>query len=75
MLHIGLQVKDRDELEKMEKLLKDNLGIKSFMEFEKEKSGMYLMSVEPIKTEIKEISDFTDEELKEECEDRNFNIF
>lgn len=68
MLHIALQVKDKEELNKLEALLKEELNINSFIDFDREKSGLYMMSIKPIET--KTLDDFSDEDLREECMDR-----
>ncbi|MCD6433037.1 MAG: hypothetical protein J7L21_03255 [Sulfurimonas sp.] len=41
MLHIGLQVKDKKEFDKVKALLKEHIGILPPSEFDKEKSGIY----------------------------------
>ena len=61
MLHIGMQVKDKEELDKVESLLKHHIGILPPMEFDKDKSGIYFMSLYPIETKV--IDDFSDEQI------------
>ena len=73
MLHIGLQVKDKEELDKVEALLKEYIGILPPLEFDKEKSGIYFMSINPIET--KTINDFSDEEIKNEYDDRDLFVY
>lgn len=72
MLHIGLQIKDKEELEKIEKLLVEN-GLLSFNDFDKNKSGLYFMSVNPI--DIKTLDDFPNDELIDECIHRGIEIY
>ena len=69
MLHIGMQVRDKEELDKVETLLREHIGILPPMEFDNEKSGIYFMSVNPI-DHSKTIDDFSDEEIENEYFDR-----
>ena len=65
-IHIGMQINfPIEELEEHLKLLE----IKPFINFNKNKSGLYLMSINQL-SGIKYISDFTDEEIKNEYERR-----
>jgi hypothetical protein len=66
MIHYALQIENIEEF----KVALKKLGIKDAIDFEKDKPGLYAMSVEPF--EIKEVYDFTDEEIKEEARDRGF---
>ena len=68
MLHIGLQVKDKEELDKLQDLMESELGILPPMEFDRKKSGIYFISTNPIETKI--IDDFSDEEIEQEYFDR-----
>ena len=67
MLHIGLQVKDKEELNILENII-ENIGIKGFKDFDIKESGLYFMSVNPIET--KTIDDFSDEVIEQEYFDR-----
>ena len=62
MLHIALQVDNKEQLDKLKNLM-NTIGISDFENFDKTKPGLYMMSVNPIIT--KTIDDFSDSEIKE----------
>ena len=62
MLHIALQVNNKEQLDELKNLM-NTIGISDFENFDKTKPGLYLMSVNPIIT--KTLDDFSDSEIKE----------
>lgn len=65
MIHVGLQI--NFPLERLEEALKA-VKVETFIDFDKEKSGIYIMSVKPLSTE--NIHEVHDSELIEECKKR-----
>jgi len=72
MLHIALQVENKDELDRLYKIIKEQAGILHPIDFDRDKSGVYIVSTEAItlSTEEKTIDDFSDEEIENEYFDR-----
>jgi hypothetical protein len=68
MISFAIQVEDIDAFKKA----MDDLGIKDVIDFEKDKPGIYAMSIEPF--EMKELMDYSDVEIEDEARDRGFIV-
>jgi len=68
MISFAVQVEDIEAFKKA----MSGLDIKDVIDFEKDKPGVYAMSIEPF--EIKELMDYSDIEIEEEARDRGFIV-
>lgn len=67
MTYVGIQLKDRSEIEKLEKALSE-IGINGIISYKPNESGIYGMGNK--QKYLVELSDFTAEELREELNGR-----
>ena len=72
MLHVAMQLEDKEELHAAIKLLNENLGVLPFEDFDRERSGFYIMSTDMLT--IKDIEDYSDEEIQKEFERRDLEL-